>query len=87
MKEAKEKQTAALTAQSSYSNLLSALVKLQNDVAAVPREKRDGEEYETAIQKVQEGEDLIEQCLGAMKDKTPFHVDDAKAYITSGKSV
>ena len=87
LKEAKEKQTAAMTAQTSYSNLLNAVVKLQNDVAAVPREKRNGEEYATAIEKVQDGEDLLEQCLGAMKDKTPFPVDDAKGYIASGKSV
>ena len=87
LKEAKEKQTAAMTAQTSYSNLLNAVVKLQNDVAAVPREKRNGEEYATAMEKVQEGEDLLEQCLAAMKDKTSFPVEEAKAYIASGKPV
>ena len=76
-----------MEAQTSYSSLLTALVKLQNDVAAVPREKRASEEHENAVAKVKEGEELVELCLDAMKEKAAFPVDEVKAYISSIKSV
>jgi hypothetical protein len=85
--EAKEKQKIAMDAQATYSKLFAAHAKLMTDCHVVPMEKQSSTDYDTAMEKLAEGECIILECLDALKEKSEMPHEEVKVYIQSLRSV
>ena len=85
--EAKEKHKAAMETQNTYSRLFNAHAKLIADCHFVPMEKQASTDYEAAVGKITEGENLIVECLDTMKEKTPTPHEEVKLYLQSLRPV
>ena len=84
---AKARQKEALASQALYQSLFGAHAQLVRDMAPVPCDKHDCEKYEAAQELAAKGEGMIDDALGAMREKSELDKAGIAAFIKDQKRV
>ena len=85
--DAKKTQKEKLASQAAYTSLFNAHAQLVADMAVVPVHLHTFAAYVTGEEVCAAGEELMNQCLDAMKNKTDLDKVEVKNYIAGLKKV
>jgi hypothetical protein len=83
--EAKQRQKEKLASQATYTSLFNAHAQLVADITVVPFGQQADEKFIVAQENAAQGEEFMNECLEAMKNKTEIDKDGAKTMIAGLK--
>ena len=84
---AKARQKEALANQALYQSLFGSHAQLIRDMAPVPCDKHDCEKYEAAQELATKGEAMIDEALGAMREKSDLDKAGITGFIKDQKRI
>ena len=84
---AKARQKEALAKQTVYKSLFDSHAQLIRDMCSVTSDKRDCEKYEVAQELATRGEAMIDEALGAMREKSDLDKAGITGFIKDQKRI